>query len=65
MSKQYLMMVDEVSMAVLGRLCPSIQFLVVEGMNIKDNQDYIMLTSPVAKPQEVSPAVEDSADENL
>jgi hypothetical protein len=54
MTKQYLLMVDEVSMAILGKLLPSIKYVAVEGMFLKDNANYQMLVSPLP-PQEKDP----------
>jgi len=47
--KQYIMMVDELSMAFFGRVCPSIQFLEVVGMNMVDNDTHQLLANPLNK----------------
>ncbi len=61
MIKQYLVMVDDLNMALLGKIIPGLQYLPVEGMTLQGQDVYQMLVSPLPKPQEValSPAVED------
>lgn len=48
--KQYLLMVDDVTMAILGRLTPTMRFLEVEGMNMEGNDKCMLLVSPTRKP---------------
>lgn len=48
--KQYLMMVDEIGAAMLGRICPGIQFVQVEGINMQGNTTHMALVSPLAAP---------------
>jgi|WetSurMetagenome_2_1015567.scaffolds.fasta_scaffold717434_2 hypothetical protein len=56
--KQFLLMVDEVNMAILSRLLPSLQFCQVEGLSIPDNSNYHLLANPTPKPVElVDPVV--------
>lgn len=50
--KQYLIMVDELSMAMLGKLCPGIVYLEVTGMPIADNPHYQVLVNPLHPPAE-------------
>lgn len=45
--KQFLMVVDEVSMALLGRMVPGIKFLAVEGMDIPGNTNHRILVTPI------------------
>lgn len=51
--KQYLVMVDEVSMAILGRLVPSMLFVQVEGMAMDGNANHMLLVNPIQKPQPI------------
>jgi hypothetical protein len=55
--KQYLLMVDEVTMTILGRILPTLLFVEVEGMNMKDNETHSLLVNPKAKPVEEEPKV--------
>jgi hypothetical protein len=48
--KQYLIMADELHMAILGKIIPGILFVQVEGMAMKDNSDHMLLVNPIAKP---------------
>ena len=48
--KQYLLMVDEASMAVMARLMPSLLFVAVEGLSMKDDPNHVVLVSPLPKP---------------
>lgn len=48
--KQYLLMVDEVWMAVLAKFCPAFAFVPVEGMPLENNPGYQVLVSPISKP---------------
>jgi len=56
--KQYIMMVDEISMAFFGRVCPSIQFLEVVGMNMAENDTHQLLANPINKLEPVKPTAE-------
>jgi len=49
--KQYLLMADQMTMALLSRLIPGMQFVEVEGIGMKDNPDYKLLANPVEKPK--------------
>jgi len=57
-SKQYLIMVDELHMALLNKMIPGMLFVQVEGMNMADNPKYQVLVNPLPqKPvEEVAPA---------
>lgn len=46
-SKQYLLMVDEISVALLSRICPSIQFVQVEGIKMQNNETHMALVTPM------------------
>lgn len=50
--KQYLLMVDEASMIFLGKLIPAMLFVQVEGLAMKDNDQYMLLVNPVKKVEE-------------
>ena len=52
--KQYLMVCDEMNMALLARLCPGMLFVQVEGMAVKDNENYMLLVNPITKPDAVA-----------
>lgn len=56
--KQYLVMVDEVSMVILGKLVPSMLFVQVEGLAMQGNSDHMLLVNPIAKPAPVTAPVE-------
>lgn len=55
--RQFLLMVDEVNMAMLSKLMPFIQFCQVEGLSIPDNNNYHLLANPTPKPAELSDPV--------
>lgn len=46
-SKQFLMVVDEASVMVFNKLMPSIVFVPVEGLSIKDDPLHMVLVSPL------------------
>jgi hypothetical protein len=48
-AKQYLMLLDEMTMAIIGKIMPGMQFVEVEGYGMKDNDDYMLLVNPVKK----------------
>lgn len=50
--KQYLLMLDEVGMAMLSRLSPAFSFVQVEGMPLEQNPAYQVLVSPLIKPED-------------
>lgn len=52
--KQYLLLADELHMAMLGKLMPGLMFVQVEGLAIQNNDSYMMLVNPIAKPQPVA-----------
>ncbi len=64
MSKQYLMICDEVGLDILGKLFKpeSVQFLEVKGMALNNPGGHCMLVTPVIQPlnQSVSPEITDS-----
>lgn len=45
--KQYLLLANEIHMALLGRLMPGLMFLQVEGINLKENDSYMVLVNPI------------------
>lgn len=53
--KQYLLMADELHMAVLGKIIPGLLFVQVEGMGMQNNPNYMLLVNPIAQPQASSP----------
>lgn len=50
--KQYLIMADELHMALFARLLPGLLFLQVEGMNVEKNDQHMLLVTPKPKPVE-------------
>jgi hypothetical protein len=48
--KQYLLMVDELNAALLGRVFPAIQMVQVEGINMQNNESHMALVTPMVKP---------------
>lgn len=50
--KQYLLMADEITMAYLGKLIPSMRFVEVEGRSVIENNEYMLLVNPVPKKEE-------------
>lgn len=48
--KQYLLMADELHMALLGKLLPGLLFVQVEGMGMQNNPNHMLLVNPVATP---------------
>lgn len=53
--KQYLLMVDEINAALLGRVFPSIQMVQVEGINMQGNETHMALVTPMVKPVQPMP----------
>lgn len=47
MSKQYVLVIDEITMAFISKMFPSMQFIEIQGMNIKDNPTYSLLVTPI------------------
>lgn len=47
--KQYLMVLDEVNMVILSKVMPSLRFIQVEGMPLKENENYMVLVNPIDK----------------
>jgi len=45
--KQYLLVVDEIGMAMLGKLCPFFGFVPVEGMPLQGNGTHQALVTPI------------------
>lgn len=61
MSKQFILMVNEESMAAFKAAMPSLEFLAVEGMNMAANPNHLLLVSPI--PLSVSQGVEEVKEE--
>lgn len=49
-AKQYLLMADELHMAVLSKIIPGLLFVQVEGMAMQGNDNHMLLVNPIAKP---------------
>ncbi len=47
--KQYILLADEMHMIMLSKIMPGLQFLIIEGMNIPNNPDFLLLANPVPK----------------
>lgn len=56
--KQYLLMADELNMALLARLMPGIRYVEVQGMVMTDNAAFNLLVTPVPKIVEAPSTVE-------
>ncbi len=54
--KQFIMVLDALAVAIIGRLCPGLKFLEVEGMVVETNPGHQFLVNPMAKPE--APPVE-------
>lgn len=52
MSKQYILIADEINISLLGKVMPGLKFLEVEGMNLKDHEGYQLLVNPMPKKEE-------------
>ena len=59
--KQYLLMVDEINAALLGRVFPSIQMVQVEGINMQGNDTHMALVTPMVKPMISAPVQTEEA----
>lgn len=45
--KQYIVLVDQIGLACMGKLMPGLQFIEVEGMEIPDNKGYQLIATPL------------------
>lgn len=61
--KEYLLSVDEMGAAFLGRLIPSIKLVQVKGLPMPMNESFAYLISPIIKPPLVT--AEDVAPEDV
>jgi len=50
--KQYMLLLDQVGVALLSRLCPSFRFLEVEGMMIDGTLAHQFIVNPLPKSEE-------------
>jgi hypothetical protein len=57
--KEFFLMVDEIQMSLLSRVLPGIQYVEVQGMNIKDEPNHLLLVTPI----KVEPKVENGNSE--
>lgn len=57
--KEFFLMVDEIQMSLLSRVLPGIQYVEVQGMNIKDVPNHLLLVTPA----KVEPKVENGNSE--
>jgi hypothetical protein len=55
--KAYLLTIDDVGMAFLNRVIPGIQYVEVQGMDLKDNPAFRALVTPIPQepPKETTP----------
>ncbi len=61
-SKQYLIMVDDLHRALLAKMIPGMLYVQVEGMNMADNPKYQVLVNPLPeKPVEEASSVASEA----
>lgn len=57
MSKQFLLMVEENFVVFLKQVIPGIQFVEVQGMDMKDTPTHRLLANPVPEPEvQLTPA---------
>lgn len=58
--KNYLLMADELTIAFLGKIIPSLKYVEIEGMTMVDKPTHQLLVNPLPKPKEevVEPKVE-------
>jgi len=56
--KQYLVMVDELSRAIIGKIMPGILFVEIEGMAMEGNANHMLLVNPVPKVEPVTVPIE-------
>jgi hypothetical protein len=55
--KQFVLMVDETSMALLSKLMPSLMYVEVRGIPMTDNLDFVLLGTPNVRPVVETPEV--------
>lgn len=53
--KQYLLMANELHMAMLSKIVPGMLFVQVEGMSMQNNPNYMLLVNPIAQPEVTKP----------
>lgn len=56
--KQYLLMADELHMAILSKIMPGILFVQVEGMAMQNNDTHMLLVNPLPKVEPVTKPLE-------
>lgn len=56
--KQYLLMADEITMTILGKIMPGLLFVQVEGMAMQGNDNYMLLVNPIVKAPVVTVPIE-------
>jgi len=52
-AKQYVIIVDDLGVQLMGRVCPGLKFLEVEGMKIAGHEKHQFLVNPLPQPSEV------------
>lgn len=57
-SKQYLLMVDEIHMAILSKIVPGLLFVQVEGMAMQNNDTHMLLVTQTKNTGSVDDSVE-------
>lgn len=60
-SKQYLLMADELHIALLGKLMPGLLYVQVEGLAVEGKPGYMLLVNPVKKEEETQPVEAEGA----
>lgn len=70
--KCFLLMIDEQIVPFIANLVPGIQYVEVEALTMKDNEDFVLLGNPKPKapechvpPEEVCPVSEESKMEEI
>lgn len=54
--KQYLLVLNDVHMALLSNLIPGISFIQIEGLPIQGNDTHQLLVNPLPKQNIIAPA---------
>jgi len=55
--KKYAVLVDDMTMAYLGKIIPSLRFLEIEGVNLQGHEGNVFLVNPVK--EEFKPHADD------
>lgn len=56
--KQFLIMADEMGIALLGKLIPSLLYVEVEGLAMQNNPNHMLLVNPIKREAPKTEAIE-------